>query len=197
MKSHPPRYLKAALAVAAVCLCSAAATSAQTTNRRAAENRTGTNQRELRELGKKTTDSMYMAMTLEQVNEDFEHLKAANNEIVRMLASRDGLNFRRVADAAGKVNERAVHVRKSLMLPEPEKEEKEKEAEGPGAEQMKPWLRALSDLIASFVTNPVFQSEKEVDQKLAAQARRDLEEIVSLSEAIKRSAQRIEKGRVK
>ncbi len=202
--SLPPATRYAPAAAAAFLLLVAAASSAYGQSlppQRVKEIGSSGNQKQVRELGKKTSDSTYMSVRMEQVNEDFEHLKSANNDILKMTSGRSEMSYRRIAELSTGVKARGEHLRSALALPEPEKEKgkdaAKDEVKGPNAEQMKPYLMALADLITSFVTNPIFKSEKEVNEQLAAQARRDLEELIALSTQIRKSAERLDKERAR
>ncbi|HEX5709204.1 MAG TPA: hypothetical protein VFX96_18015 [Pyrinomonadaceae bacterium] len=199
-KSLPPATRFALAAVAAFLLLASAAPDAKAQARlppqRDKEVRGQGSQNRVRELGKKTADPTYLNLRMEQINEDFAHLKEANNEILKLISSRTEMNFRRVSELTGEVKARGEHLKQALALPKPE-EEKKDEDKGPTAEQMKSYLTALTDLIASFVTNPVFKSEKEIDKNQAAQASRDLEDLIALSEVIRKSAARLDKVRAR
>jgi hypothetical protein len=56
---------------------------------------------------------------------------------------------------------------------------------------VKELLAALNGLIMNFVSNPIFKNSDAVDPQQAAQARRDLDGIISLSEKMKKTADKL------
>lgn len=55
---------------------------------------------------------------------------------------------------------------------------------------MQPTLAALNKLLNSFLNNPIFSDAGAVDLQLAAKARRDLDDIIGLTDALRKSAQK-------
>lgn len=86
----------------------------------------------------------------------------------------------------------------NLVLPEPEKDSKRSKVKvGEGAEQLRSSLSALGELVAGFVSNPIFKGANAVDVvdvQLWAKARRDLEQIMELSSQAKKRSERLNKA---
>jgi hypothetical protein len=51
-------------------------------------------------------------------------------------------------------------------------------------------LSALNKLLDGFLRNPIFSDSGPLDMRLAARARRDLEDIVVLSEKLRKNAEK-------
>ena len=124
-----------------------------------------------------------------QINEDFQRIQVIHNEIVRMLQSDKGLNYDRLASLTDDMKKRGTRLRQNLALPEPEK------TEGPPTHSetiddshMKKTIVALHDLIVSFVANPLFKNLGVVDAKVVDEARANLDQIIDVSDEIKREA---------
>jgi len=124
-----------------------------------------------------------------QINEDFQRIQVIHNEIVRMLQPDKGLNFDRLADLTGDMKKRSARLRENLALPEPEK---------PGAEpahletidetQIKKSIADLHDVVVSFVANPIFKNLGVVEPKTIDAATKDLNNLIDLSDEIKKEA---------
>lgn len=124
-----------------------------------------------------------------QINEDFQRIQVAHNEIVRMLKPENSLDYGRLADLTGEIKKRGARLRENLALPEPEK------TETPQAQHdviddshIKKSIFELHDLIVSFVGNDLFKNLAVVDAKVVDMASRNLESIISVSDEIKREA---------
>ena len=151
----------------------------------------GRRQAEIRGLGITTSGRSGQEFKLERVNSNFDLLKGSYEEILRIVFGSDPVDYHRVSEIAKKVNGCSTQLKSDLSLPAPKKAEKDQKGKAePEMDQVKVWLRALGDLIESFVTNPVFKSTNQVDTQLAAQAGRDLAEIIKLSEEIRKGAEK-------
>ena len=130
-----------------------------------------------------------------QINEDFQRIQVIHNEIVRMLQPDKGLNFDRLADLTGDMKKRSARLRENLALPEPEK---------PGAEpahletidetQIKKSIADLHDVVVSFVANPIFKNLGVVEPKTIDAATKDLNNLIDLSDEIKKEAKTLGKS---
>ncbi|HEX5885076.1 MAG TPA: hypothetical protein VFY67_11105 [Pyrinomonadaceae bacterium] len=124
-----------------------------------------------------------------QINEDFKRIQVIHNEIVRMLQSDKGLNYDRLADLTDDMKKRSTRLRQNLALPEPEKsEEQPTHSETIDDSHMQKTIVALHDLIVSFVANPIFKNLGVVDAKVVNDAGANLDQIIDVSEEIKREA---------
>jgi hypothetical protein len=152
------------------------------------------NQRTLEDQLNRPTARRESRLSFAQISEDFTRIQVVNNELV-LAAARDGaLDLKFVARSASEVRKLAARLKENLVLPEPEKDSKRLQAEvGPEAEQLKTSLSVLGKLIAGFAHNPVFKEPKVVDAQMSAKARRDLEEIIALSEQVKKSSEKMNK----
>ena len=130
-------------------------------------------------------------LPLAQIRDDLNYLQYVG---LSQSAFRGGeLNFKAVAKSASEIRKRAARLRNNLALPGVEK----------GAEQSPPELllepvglkAALSKLwalIRGAMPNPVLRGRL-LDFALAGKARRDLDEIVELSERVRKSCELINK----
>src|SRR5215213_6028639 len=124
-----------------------------------------------------------------QINEDFQRLQVIHNEIVRMLQPDKGLNYDRLADLTGDMKKRSVRLRENLALPEPEKTDAPPtHSEAVDETHVKKTIADLHDIIATFVANPIFKNLGVVDAKAIDAARDNLDNIIDLSDEIKRDA---------
>lgn len=123
-----------------------------------------------------------------QISEDFTRIQLVNNDLLTRAAAPGTVpdpGF--VAKSTAEIKKLAGRLKENLVLPEPEKGYKRSDAEvGPGAERLKAALSALGKLVAGFAHNPIFKESNVVDTQLSAKARRDLEEIIALSDQIRK-----------
>ena len=139
----------------------------------------------------------YQPLVLEQIGEDFLRIQVVDRKVMHSVTTSDALDFELVAKSAAEIKKRAVRLKKNLALPESGVEITER----PNAEvQLEPErvrssLSTLSSLIDQFVTNPVFKESRLIDAQLSAQALRDLEQIIEVSQHVKRSSERLNRAK--
>jgi len=129
-----------------------------------------------------------------EVNEDFERLRAINEEIKTAAAPATPFNFKLLSDNAVEIKKRGTRLRSNLAaLPKAEKEDKGKEPVPMDDAQLRSLLGSLNVSMTSFLTNPVFSDMGTLDNQLALKARRDLEYVIDLSEVLKSGADKLSK----
>ena len=124
-----------------------------------------------------------------QINEDFQRIQVIHNEIVRMLQPDKGLNYDRLADLTNDMKKRSARLRDNLALPQPQKPDTPAtHSEAIDEVHIKKTIADLHDVIVSFVANPIFKNLGVVDAKVVDGAGENLDDIIDLSEEIKREA---------
>lgn len=124
-----------------------------------------------------------------QINEDFQRIQVIHNELVRMLQPDKGLNYDRLMDLTGDMKKRGARLRENLALPEPEKSDAQPtHTEAIDEAHIKKTIIDLHDVVVSFVASPIFKNLGVVDAKLVDGARKDLDNIIDLSDEIKKDA---------
>ena len=126
---------------------------------------------------------------MDQVGEDFQRILFLHNEIVRAIAANRPLTYQFISDATGEIRKRSARLQSSLKLqkPEPSTEPRGTETEL-NVMAMKDELVLLCKQIESFVRNPIIEKPGTVDSQQLGKARKDLQSIVELSDAIKKQA---------
>lgn len=138
---------------------------------------------------------------LKEVNEDLLRLQALNEGMTRAGAGGQQLDYRHVLDSTTEIKKRALRLKADLALPQGAKEEKEKRADLKEADngQLQPGLALLGKLLESFLHNPIFSGGDvgALDPHLTAKAKRDLDDIIALSEKLRKTADKLSKSGVK
>jgi hypothetical protein len=129
-----------------------------------------------------------------QVGQDFERILILHNEIVRSITANNAPDYQFILDATAEIKKRASRLQSTLELqkPEPTEQNLQSPPEFNDA-HIRDALIMLCKQIKSFVTNPIIESPGTVDALALAKARRDLENVVELSGAIKKGAERLNK----
>lgn len=141
------------------------------------------------------TDPRQKLTLVAQIKEDFNLIQVLNNEMIRAAFSEQAIDFESLSDKAADIKKRATRLKATIKLPPPKDEKKSLEdQERNGPEQLKAALLLLRKSIGGFVNNPFFQHPGVVDVQLSAQASRDLQDIIELSDAIRKNAKRLDKG---
>jgi hypothetical protein len=134
--------------------------------------------------------------TYQQVAGDFQQLQLSNYQLAGTAVSKTGLDYVRIAEDSAEVRRRASRLKSALALPAVKKDEKQKKGgEALTPEGVKAAIASLDALVNSFVWNPVFQKPDVLDAENSAKASRELEDILRLSEEIRRSAETLGKGK--
>ena len=124
-----------------------------------------------------------------QINEDFQRIQVIHNEMVRMLQPDKGLNYDRLMDLTGDMKKRSARLRENLALPEPEKTATQSTHTEPIDDaHIKKTIADLHDVVVSFVASPIFKNLGVVDAKVVDAATKDLDNIMDLSDEIKKEA---------
>jgi hypothetical protein len=139
-----------------------------------------------RKLSKKK--SAEARLEYQQIREDFEQLQIENYNLSGEVGA--SLNYGQIKKEATEIKKRATRLKINLSLPEAGKDEKpNKIREGLDSVELKTAINDLDALVKIFVANPIFQQPGLVDVENSGKARRDLEEIIRLSDHIHRCAE--------
>lgn len=144
---------------------------------------------QLNNLGEKAqpNDPKRAQAMMDQVSEDFQRILTIHNEIVRAIGANRSLSNKFVSDAMGEIRRRSARLQSSLKLQKPEP--------GPDNQEAPPDLKAMETKdemillcrqIENFVKNPIIEKPGTVDAQQLQKARKDLQSVVELSEAIKK-----------
>jgi septal ring factor EnvC (AmiA/AmiB activator) len=129
---------------------------------------------------------------MSEVNEDFDRLRAINDEI-KTSTSAPQLDYKKISDNASEMKKRGTRLRTNLSsLPKSDKTEK---PVAPANEaEMRGLLASTHESLTAFLNNPIFSDMGSLDNQLALKARRDLESVISISDVIKSGADKLGKN---
>ena len=137
-------------------------------------------------------------LALAELQEDFKRIQAVNLEMVRTLSKGGTLDLKFVAGAASEIKKRAERLKENLVLPEPEKEDKPAQAEtAMTLEQLKWSMLLLGKLVYGFVKSPLFTEIEVVNQQEGMKVRAMLDQIIELSQRIKKNSEHLNKTKDK
>jgi hypothetical protein len=129
------------------------------------------------------------------VLDDFRLIQVVSNELAVAAKQGGELDLKLVARSAADIRKRAGRLSSNLGLPKSEKGAKRSAPEAtPDAEGLKQSLSKLDTLVDGFAHNPVFRDVNLLDAELSAKARRDLDEIMELSDWVKKNSERLSKS---
>lgn len=130
-----------------------------------------------------------------QIREDYKQLQIVNNDLARAVDSSPTLDLKYIEKSVAEIKKRAVRLKENLMLPDAQKpaepQPRPRPEIGEDIKRMKSSLVVLDNLVMEFVNNSIFNQTKAVNLQAGIKARRDLEEIIELSEQIKKSSERL------
>ncbi|MFY9557552.1 MAG: hypothetical protein WAV47_22830 [Blastocatellia bacterium] len=148
----------------------------------------------LAEKGAKEIDGNKESITLKRVSENFARLQTVTNEIMDAVKHDPTLDYLRVKGAAAEINKCAQRIKGDLVFPEA-KGKREKRDDSDDTD-VKATLGQLDLLVKAFVTNP-FLTKGLQEEALGAKAGRDLDEIIELSNSIRKHSERLSKTSLK
>ena len=145
---------------------------------------------QLNSLGEKSeqrNDPKRSQAMMAQLSEDFQRILTLHNGIVRAITANQSLSDQFISDAAGEIRKRSARLQISLKLQKPETTTEDRRTElDLKVMQTKDGLLLLCKQIENFVTNPIIEKPGTIDAQQLEKARRDLQSIVELSDAIKK-----------
>lgn len=132
--------------------------------------------------------------TTKQVHEDFARIQTINAEVMRDYVSGVAPDYKHISEVMAEISKRAGRLNTNLLLPSTDGDGNDRASrltatKGRGRSP----LIDLNDLICGFVTNPIFKNLNTIDIELGRQAKRDLQNIISLSDTISKSAVKLSK----
>jgi hypothetical protein len=126
---------------------------------------------------------------MDQVSEDFQRILTRHNELVRAIDANQSVDYQFIAEAMGEIRKRSTRLQSSLKLEKPEADSDDRKTESLLAGlAMKDQLILLCKQIESFVRNPIIEKPGTVDAQALEKARTDLQNIVELSDLMKKQA---------
>lgn len=129
-----------------------------------------------------------------EIAEDFTRMQVINNDLVEAVSGSAALKLDFVVKSAAELVDRTQRLGENLGHPEPEKGSKPPRPEpATDIEQLKRSLATLDKLMTEFTHNPLFTDASTRDAELLVKARRDLADLMALSEHIKKDAEALNK----
>ena len=123
-----------------------------------------------------------------QIKDDFERIQVINNNVLQSDSTSRGLDYRKIAEAAGDINKRATRLQSNLFPTTDKDSAKRVETKIGTPRDLKALLIALDNAVVGFVHNPMFENIKVVNHQDSTNAQRDLERIIKLSREVLRRA---------
>jgi hypothetical protein len=133
-------------------------------------------------------------LIMAEVNEDFARLRAVDNELKLAIKATAAPDYKRVADSSAEAKKRATRLKANLVFPQAPKNENRAKSPDMEGDEFARLLAAMEKRLNSFLTNPIFSDAGEVDAQLATRARYDLEDIIKLSDKLRKSAEKMGKS---
>lgn len=122
-----------------------------------------------------------------QVREDFGRIQNIYNKIVLALSAGKTLDNNFISESLEGITKSASRLKSNLALPRIDDKEKQDTNQDELTEgKLNTSLTLLCTHISNFVTNPLFESSGAIDVELSVKASRDLDEIIDLSDNLKK-----------
>jgi hypothetical protein len=132
---------------------------------------------------------------MKQIKEDFRDLQGLNNKMMAEAWARESLDYSVISEMVSRIRGKATRLKLNLNLPQPDNVEKRAPVHNVAtAREFRNALLVLDQTIMRFVKNPLFQSPNTIELNQAGKARQDLEEVISLTADLKRTASRLGKA---
>lgn len=129
-----------------------------------------------------------------QIREDYKQIQVVNNDLARVASAGGALDLKYIEKSVSEIRKRAVRLKENMLLPEDKNLPRRSRPEvGGETKQLMSSLVVLDNLVMEFVNSPIFEQPKTVDVQIAAKARRALEEIIEVSDQIKKNSEKLKK----
>ena len=136
-------------------------------------------------------DSRDFEANAKQMREDFKAIQLLRNNVARHLLAEKPLDYKFIVNETEQISKRANRLKAHLTRESGEDKKKEETKPVELADnQMKGALVIMCKRIDSFTENPVFKQPEVVDAPQSAQAGRDLQDVILLSEGILKLAEK-------
>ena len=132
-------------------------------------------------------------LIMAEINEDFGRLRVLSEEMKLAMKATAAPDYKRIAGSSAEIKKRATRLRANIVFPPPPKDEKRQKMPDPG-DEFQPLFATMDKLLISFLTNPIFTDTGGLDVQLANRARYDLEDIIKLSDRLRKSADKMQKN---
>ena len=126
------------------------------------------------------------AMKFPEIKEDFERIQRLNSDLFELTSVKAPIDNAAVLKFVAEINRRAGRLKSNLFTTE--RETKNKGQITPESKDIKRLLSDLDKFINSFVHSSIFQNIKLVNSEDSLKAQKDLETVISISNAIKGKA---------
>jgi hypothetical protein len=130
---------------------------------------------------------------LAEINEDMRQLQTLSDGLAHATAADQQVDYKFISDSVVEVKKRSMRLNTNLALPQA-KDEKHSDDKPADGNQLQPGVAALNKLIDGFLHNPIFSDAGQPDPQLAAKAKRDLEQIITLSDKLRKTADKLNKS---
>jgi hypothetical protein len=131
-------------------------------------------------------------LIMAEVNEDFSRLRALEDEMKLVIKTGGTPDYKRIMESSVEIKKRAARLKANIVFPPPPKDEKRQRID-PG-DEFQLLMSTMDMLLTRFLTNPIFSDTGSLDAQLATKARYDLEDIIRLSDKLKKSADKMQKN---
>jgi len=136
----------------------------------------------------------------QEIKEDFENIQRLQDEVLKSYTTSKEVAFKTIATNAEEIQKRATRLESNLFPPPPEekkssKKSKEVQKEEPAQlvslpEGLKSLIVEQDNVLAKFVTNPMFTNPAVANVNDQIVARTDLQRVIRLSAALKAEAEK-------
>lgn len=152
---------------------------------------------DIRENSKKkpATDQRQRLALIAQIKEDFNLIQVLNNEMIRTAFTDRTMDYDILSEKASDIKRRATRLKSSIKFYDDKEERKSLRIQDAADDkQLKATLVVLRQLIGRFVNSPVFRNPGVLDIQSSAKANRDLQDIIELSDNIRKNARKLDKA---
>lgn len=138
--------------------------------------------------------SKEVALKIGEIKEDFEGIQLLQDRIVRTYTTGKTIKYGKIADSAAEMSKKATRLDQNLFGAAPGDDRAVPADPANAGKTVRQLIIELDAAIGSFVSSPVFESDKVVDSKVAQKAELDLRRIVALSASLADASRRARKS---
>ena len=140
----------------------------------------------------RTTSPARRPLFASQISLDLKRMRELNLDLKQAVSPSGALDLNFLARSAAEINRRAKRLKSNLAFPKPEQHaQKRSEAK---LDELRAAIPILESAITDFVGSSTLNNGRGIDAKLRTRAAGDLNEVIELSDWLKKSSKKLAKS---
>lgn len=123
----------------------------------------------------------------EKIKVDFENIQKLQAEIIKAYTTGKQINYHKISESAAELNKKALRLEANLFNIKKITDKKDEKKKTPSVRDL---IIELDKALSNFIDNPIFKSNKVIEQKDVEKSENQLEKVIKLSETLSLEAKK-------